>query len=52
MGVLVLTTWMARLGWLLLRLHCGGVSPPLSWFHEGVVSGAEWNGITKKAMMT
>jgi hypothetical protein len=36
----------AYLGWLLLRL--GGVSSPLSWFHEGVVCGAEWNGIIKK----
>lgn len=44
MGCAVLA-WMARLGWLLLRLR--GVSP-LSGFHEGVVSGVEWNGITKK----
>lgn len=44
MGCAVLA-WMAPLGWLLLRLR--GVSP-LSWFHEGVVSGSAWNGITKK----
>lgn len=44
MGMRSLLGWHC-LGWLLLRLR--GVSP-LSWFHEGVVSGSAWNGITKK----
>lgn len=42
------------LGWHTWDGYCYGfaVVSPLSWFHEGVVSGSAWNGITKKAMMT